>query len=255
MFKYKKRLSQNFLIDNNIKNNILQKFNITNKKIVIEIGPGNGSITQHLAKMSSKMFLIEIDNTLISELKTQFKDNANIFIYHDDILKFNLNKLFNLYSDIRIFGNIPYKISTKIILLLLKYITYIYDIHLIVQDDIYKRLNCENKTYSFLQLIILYNFEIKYFFTIKPTSFFPAPKILSCFIRLKPKKNKTYILNYNYFKYFLKFFFKNKRKKIYKSVLQLIYLNKYFDLNERPESFSLNEYIRLFNLIYISKID
>ena len=121
MFYSKKSLGQNFLKDQNIIKKILNLKNVQNKDIV-EIGPGNGAITDKILNNKPKsLIVIEKDNNLIKKLKEKYKENKLISFYNDDILKINLEK--KIKKNSIIFGNLPYNISSQILVKLIKFIT------------------------------------------------------------------------------------------------------------------------------------
>ncbi|HIH2763074.1 MAG TPA: rRNA adenine N-6-methyltransferase family protein, partial [Candidatus Azoamicus sp.] len=103
----KKNLSQNFLVDNNIKKKMLEHINICKKDVIVEIGSGEGAISKDIYKLAKIAFFIEIDKNLIINLKENIELSDKIKIYNDDILKFNLKDLIKKYKNIRIIGNIP----------------------------------------------------------------------------------------------------------------------------------------------------
>ena len=121
----KKSLSQNFLTDKNICKKIISKTNIRNK-VVIEIGPGRGSLTEIIvSKKPKKLYLIEKDDILSEELRNKYKNNSKICIYNQDILDFNFSKL----KDINVISNLPYNISSKFLLKIIVKFTYIIKIY------------------------------------------------------------------------------------------------------------------------------
>lgn len=256
-YKHKKSLSQNFLIDENIKNKIIKEINIKKTDILLEIGAGNGSLSEKISLLSKKTYLIEIDTDLIPELKCKLNKNNNTNIYNDDILKFNMKDLAKKYKQIRIIGNLPYKISTKLLLNLINFDKKIKDIHIIIQKDMAERISTEqnSKDYNRLSIITQYHFNIKKIFDIKATSFKPIPKIISSFIKLTPKKNKKFLLNYNIFKNIIKTAFNNRRKKLSKSIENLDKFKKYINTNNRADNTSVNEYIRISNFFTCLKND
>ena len=251
----KKFLSQNFLIDQNIKKKIIDSININKNDIILEIGAGNGAISKDLSILAKQTILIEIDTSLIPHLKNKLKHINNKEIYNDDILKFNTKDIIKKYKMLRIIGNIPYKISTKIILNFIKFKKNIKDMHLVIQKEISNRLIKNNKFYSSSSVIIKYHFNIINIFDIKPNSFKPIPKIKSSFIKLIPKKNDIKLLNYEIFKNIIKSSFNKKRKKIYKSIKNIKQFKKYINIYKRAENTTLNEYIRISNLLSITKND
>ena len=191
MIKAKKSLGQNFLIDQNIIDKIIDIVEIKDKS-VLEIGPGTGNLTKGILKKKPKRLLVvEKDNDLVKFLYKNF-DNQ-IKIINDDILKIDEN---NLDTNIlTVFGNLPYNISTEI---LCKWILNIKDKHfwfeqlvLMFQKEVADRIIAKFNTKNYGRLSILSNWklEIEKIFDIKPSSFYPKPKIDSSVLLLKPKLN------------------------------------------------------------------
>lgn len=252
MFKYKKNLGQNFLFDYNIIQKIINILNINKSDIILEIGSGYGNVSMYLINVK-KLILIEIDKNLFKELKKKFCSHLNIDIYNDDFLKFNIKNIIINYKKIRIIGNIPYRISNKIFIFLIKYYKNTFDISLIVQKDVVVKFFIKKKITGWLYFFLTYSFKLLNMFDINPISFYPKPKVMSSFIRIAP--NKIYfLLNLNCSKKFLKYLFTQKRKKIIFIYPKIILFKKYFDLSKRPEEITMCEYIRFLNLIYITHI-
>ena len=191
MIKAKKSLGQNFLIDQNIIDKIIDIVEIKDKS-VLEIGPGTGNLTKNILKKKPKRLLVvEKDNDLVKFLSKNF-DNQ-IKIINDDILKIDEN---NLDTNIlTVFGNLPYNISTEI---LCKWILNIKDKHfwfdqlvLMFQKEVADRIIAKFNTKNYGRLSILSNWklEIEKICDIKPSSFYPKPKIDSSVLLLKPKLN------------------------------------------------------------------
>ena len=207
MIKAKKSLSQNFLIDKNISKKIVKQVNIY-KKIVLEIGPGYGFMTDHILESNpKKLILVEKDNNLIKYLKDKFKDNKKIEIIEMDIINFNLSNFKNLI----IISNLPYNISTKIILYLFHFNKNISEMVLMLQKEVAEKFDYRQpimNKYKFLTKI-LSNYNIC--FNVSPNVFFPKPKVESSIVKFK-LMNKN--MNINKAKIFSNLIFKNVRKKI-----------------------------------------
>lgn len=251
---FKKYLSQNFLIDKNIIKNIIENINISRNDIIIEIGSGTGLLSVHLLNKAKKTILIEIDKSLIKKLQKNIKNTTNAKIYNEDILKFDFKSLIKQHKKIRIIGNIPYKISTKILILLNKYRINIKDIHLVIQSDLIKKLT-QKKQKNLISKTILNNFNFKNIFNIKASSFKPKPKINSAFIKLTPKNTKNITLNNDKLYHLMKLAFTNKRKKLYKSIKNIEKYKKYINIKKRPNEYNLKDFIRINNLLIINKND
>ena len=238
MIKAKKSLSQNFLIDQNVCNKILKYTDIKNKT-VLEIGPGYGFMTDRIIKKKPKeLILIEKDSDLSAYLHNKYKNNEKIKLIEKDILKFDLKK----YSNLIIISNLPYNISTKIILYLFKFNKNILEMVFMLQKEVaYKfdyNLPNMNK-YKFLTNIVS---DFSRCFNVSATVFFPIPKVSSTVVKFKFKNNKY---NLNDANIFCKKIFKNVRKKIYNNLR----INKKIPLLEkRVNELSIKELLIIYNL-------
>lgn len=239
------------MIDKNIKYKILVFLNLSKNDIVLEVGPGDGFLSNDISFVN-KLILVEIDIGLIPFLKKKFNSNKNVLILNDDILKFNFKDFFLKFKNVRIFGNIPYNISSEILLLFIKFYDFIVDIHITLQLDLAKKIVIDFKS-NYLSFILNFYFNIDILFNIKSSSFFPEPKVNSCFLKLNPKKNK-YVVNLKFFNDITKKIFLNKKKKIIFFCFESSFLKKIFNLDCKFDKFDKFEYLRLINFLYSSKI-
>ena len=238
MRKAKKSLSQNFLIDKNIRNKIVNLTDIKNK-IVLEIGPGYGFLTDNiLIKKPKELFLIEKDRKLSIILKKKYKDKKNVIILEEDILKYN----FDNFKKLIIISNLPYNISTKIILYLFKFNKNISEMILMIQKEVAEKFdyNLPNMNkYKFLTKISTLYTRC---FNVSSKCFIPQPKVKSTVVKFK-------FLNSNYDNHksekFVNQIFKNVRKKIYKNIK----LNKTSELlyNKRVNELKIDELLDIYN--------
>lgn len=245
---FKKKLGQNFLIDNNVKKKILESIDIKKNDIIIEIGAGEGSISKEISNLSKKSYFIELDKTFIKKLKTTI-DVGKSSIHNDDILKFNIKDLIKKHKKIRIIGNLPYKTSTKIIMSLLEFKKNIIDMHFLVQKEIAEKITAKDNNKNKLSIKLQYFFDIEKKYEIKPHSFYPVPKIMSSFIKMKPKKQKNKIADINLFNNILTKAFNNKRKQIKKSLTEIKNKNIINNDKLRPQDITINEFIDIYNHI------
>ena len=250
MIKAKKSLGQNFLIDKNILEKIVNTANIENKKI-LEIGPGTGNLTSYILKKNpKKLTVIEKDNELAKNLEIKF--NNQIEIVTDDVLKIN-----TFFEDkVTVFGNLPYNISTEI---LSKWIINLKDnfwfecLVLMFQKEVADRIIAEFNTSNYGRLSIICNWKlnIKKICDIKPEAFSPKPKINSSLLFFYPKKNWVKINDPNNLEKVTRVFFNQRRKMLKKPFNQLFkgdqrVLDKLkIDLNLRPQNINLETYYKL----------
>ncbi len=214
----KKSLGQNFLIDKNIINKILDITKIKDKNI-LEIGPGTGNLTsQILKRFPKKLTVIEKDGELIKILKNTFDKKINII--HSDVLEIDINKLDK--EKFTVFGNLPYNISTEI---LCKWIININDknfwfnnLILMFQKEVADRIISKSNSSNYGRLSILSNWKlkIKRVFDVKSTCFSPKPKVDSTVLFFEPKKNFLRIKDAKNLEHITKIFFMHRRKMIKK---------------------------------------
>ena len=248
IYKAKKSLGQNFLVDNNVINKIIEITDINNK-IVMEIGAGYGNLTKAIiSKNPKKILAVEKDKKLASILVKNFKDYNNLEIINRDILNVIEGK--KSEHNVVIFGNLPYNVSTKILasLILLKKWPPWYDLLIFMfQKEVADRILAKNHTKDFSRLTVLSNwrFEIKKHFDISKNCFFPKPKINSSLLSFKPKINDQFNLkNPKNLEKITRVLFSNRRKMINKNFNKLfekkksITKNLNIDLNKRPEELS-----------------
>ena len=252
----KKSLGQNFLIDKNIINKIIKIGNIDNDKVVMEIGPGYGNLTEAINEMSpKKIFAIEKDKKLFLFLKDKFRNQKNVSIINDDIL--NIIKKKNLKKNIIIFGNLPYNISTQILASLImveKWPPWYEMLIFMFQEEVADRIMAKSQTKELNRLSVLANWrlEIKKHFNITKNCFFPKPKINSTLLSFKPKKNIQFnIKNPKNLEKITRILFSNRRKMINKNFEKLFGKNSpsvknlNIDLKKRPENLSIEMYYKI----------
>lgn len=238
MLKAKKSLSQNFLVDKNISKKITSLTDIKNKHIV-EIGPGYGFLTDMILKKKPKLiYIIEKDEELYKYLKLKYKNIKNIIIVNDDIFNFDFKKL----KQIIIISNLPYNISTKIILHLFKYNKNIIEMIVMLQREVAEKFDYKipgmNK-YKFLTNVVS---SFSKCFDVSADVFKPKPKVKSTVVKFKFNKegfdiNKAYK--------FSNLIFKNVRKKISKNIN---FKNKDKLLSKRVNQLNINDLTNIYNL-------
>ena len=252
MIRAKKSLGQNFLIDKDIINRIINTVLITDNEI-LEVGPGTGNLTREILKNNpSKMYLIEKDTFLAESLKEITDERVKIF--NEDILKFNEKSLSK--NKIIVFGNLPYNISTEILsswITNLKDDYWFSDLILMFQKEVADRIIAQFNTSTYGRLSILANWRlnINKICDISPESFSPKPKIQSTLIHFTPKKKFIEIKNPINLEKITRIFFSHRRKMLKKPFNQIFNGNldliKKFnlDLNLRPQNIDFETYYKL----------
>ena len=214
MKKAKKSLSQNFIIDKNVCKKIISESNVRNK-IVLEIGPGYGFLTDYILENNpKKIIVVEKDKFLVNDLKKKFKNKIEII--NDDILKIDEKKLSN--ERLIVFGNLPYNISTEILakwIINLENTNFWFDSLILmfqkeVADRILSKFNSSN--YGRLTILANWKLEINKICDIKPGSFFPKPKVDSSLLFFKPKKIFYQFKNSKNLEKITRIFFNHRRK-------------------------------------------
>lgn len=188
-FKFQKRFGQNFLIDESVLSNIISSSNITKNDCVLEIGPGIGTMTQALAEAAGHVIAVEIDANLIPILHETLKDYSNVTIIHSDVLKLNLNELIETYNSgkpIKVVANLPYYITTPIIMGLFESSAPLHSITVMVQKEVADRMQAGpgTKDYGALSLAVQFYSEPYIVQLVPPNCFIPRPNVGSAVIRL-----------------------------------------------------------------------
>ena len=242
MIKAKKSLGQNFLIDKNIAKKIALSANIK-KEIIVEIGPGKGILTDEILKYKPKLLiLIEKDKNLFEELKYKYHKINNIKIIHEDALYYNYSLIKNKF---KVVAYLPYNISIKIIIQLLKINKNLYQI---VADKMkYSNNIKKNRLNLFLEI----SSEYKSLFNVSNKVFRPKPKVLSSVITIKPKSKQ--LIDLKKFEIFTREIFKFKRKKLSNVLPKKLIknnLNFILNLNKRAEDMNTEELLNIFKEFY-----
>ena len=252
MIKAKKSLGQNFLIDKNILDKIINVVPIKGKT-VLEIGPGSGNLTQQILNKNPKKFIvIEKDNDLVKYLEKIF--NNQIKIIHNDVLKINEKTLSK--EKITVFGNLPYNISTEILskwILNLEKNFWFDHLILMFQKEVAERILAKYNTSEYGRLSILANWKlnIKKISDVKPSSFSPSPKIDSSILHFSPKNNYHVLKNPKNLEKITRVFFSHRRKMLKKPYNQIFNGNKEIikklkiNLNLRPQNLNTDMYYNL----------
>ena len=250
--KPKKKLGQNFIIDQNMIKKIVDCVSINQENEILEIGAGTGNLTDFLIKKKpKKIYLVEKDKNLTQILRDKFGEKTKVF--NEDILKFSKSNL--LTNNSIIFGNLPYNISSQILTKFI-YHSEIFKFKMLVfmfQKELADRIIAQTNSsdYGRLSIISRWKFNIKKAFDINPNCFFPAPKVKSSLLIFMPK-NKYYELNSSKNLEHVTNIFFNQRRKMIKKPLKLLFKNYEkiaeelsLDLNLRPQNLSKLSYYKI----------
>ncbi len=192
-FAFQKKFGQNFLIDTHVLEKIIAAAGVTEDDCVLEIGPGIGTMTQYLAEHARSVVAVEIDKNLIPILQETLKEYENITIINDDILKVDINKLTEEYNGgrpIKVVANLPYYITTPIIMGLFEGGVPIDNITVMVQKEVAERMQVGpgSKDYGALSLAVQYYADAYIVANVPPNCFIPRPGVGSAVIRLTRHK-------------------------------------------------------------------
>lgn len=254
--KPKKNLGQNFLVDNEVLQKIINAVNATKEDIIIEIGPGQGALTKELVKIS-KVVAIEIDK----EMRPYLSSIKDLDVVYDDVLDVDLNKILQdyQYKNVYIIANIPYYITTPIIKKIMSSKIEFKEIILMVQKELADRFASipGASEYNNLTVFLNYFFNIENLFFVGKKSFYPVPKVNSEVIKFKSREDKEELQDYAFFEKIVKESFLHRRKTIKNNLknYNLDKLNKVllkFDqsINNRPQDLSLKAYVAIANELY-----
>lgn len=195
-FKFKKSLGQNFLIDANVIREVLHKADVTKNTGVIEVGPGIGSLTEQLAKVAKKVVAFEIDQRLIPVLADTLSPYDNVTVIHKDVLEANIEETIKEHlsdcDEIVVVANLPYYITTPILMNFLEQTTSISRYYTMMQKEVGERLSAQpgSKSYGSLSIAINYYTEAKVVQHVPKTVFMPPPNVDSIIVELKTREEK-----------------------------------------------------------------
>ena len=259
-FSFSKSLGQNFLIDGNIVKNIVEKSGITDEDIVLEIGPGFGTLTEELALNAKKVIAIEKDNRLMEVLDYTLQNYDNVKIINEDFLKIDLEKIFIEEAEgrkLKVVANLPYYITTPILERIIENKKYFSTISVMVQEEVARRVVAlpNNKDYGSLTLYLEYNCEKEILMKVPRTVFMPSPKVDSAILYLKLVERDLDVDEDYLFK-FIRSGFTKRRKNIMNSLskgfvniskeeLKEILSSLELSNNLRAENLSLQDYINI----------
>ncbi len=260
--KANKSLGQNFLINQQIIDDIVKVANVNEDDLIIEIGPGLGSLTSKLADNAKKVIAIELDQNMIEILKERFSLYKNVEIIHGDIIKVDLKELIGEEKKVKIVANLPYYITTPIVMKLLEENLKMESITVMVQKEVGERF-CAipgGKEYGAITVSINYYSDSKIVLEVPKDNFNPIPEVDSCVVQLKLKENHIELKDKKLFFRLIKIAFSQRRKNIgnsltgigmtkqeVKEMLEALGL----DINLRAENLSINQYAQIAN--YIAK--
>jgi 16S rRNA (adenine1518-N6/adenine1519-N6)-dimethyltransferase len=254
----KKRLSQNFLVDDDAARRIVDSLDLDWEDVVLEIGAGKGALTGYLLDKAKEIVAVEIDGRLCNYLGRKFRGRDNLRIVHGDILKADFTTLFTPPLKYKVVGNLPYKITSPVLDLLLDQRDRIVLSVLMVQQEVAQRIcaNPGSRHWSPLSIAIQLHSQAEILFHLKPSSFFPPPRVRSSVIRLAfLSRQRVLIPDEKAFFRIVRAAFALRRKTLLNSLAVNLHLPKPelepilkktgIDLLSRAEALTLSQYADL----------
>ena len=257
-FNFKKKFGQNFIIDSNIIDGIISKLDIDKDTLVIEIGPGAGALTEKLCKEAGFVLCYEIDETLKTILSDNLKVYNNVNIIFGDFLKANVCedlKKYN-YKKIYVVANLPYYITTPIIMKFIDDKINVDKMAVMVQKEVGDRFKASinTKDYSSLSIFLNYYFDVQKILDVSRNVFMPKPNVDSIVILFTKKKSKLYVKDEGLFFKLVRDSFKQKRKTIKNNLkdyeldkIEAVLLKNNLSLSSRAEQIKIEVFIDIIN--------
>lgn len=261
-FRFTKSLGQNFLIDDDIIDRIIEGANLVDDDLVLEIGPGIGTLTKEMSKVAKNVSVVEIDKKLIPILEETLEEFDNINIYNEDVMKADLKKIAENMGEkpVKVVANLPYYITTPIIMRFLEEDINVSDIVVMVQKEVAERMNAQpgKKDFGALSVAVQYYCDTEIISKVPRHLFVPQPKVDSIVIALRVRPFKKYeVEDEKLFFKIVKAAFGQRRKTLLNSLSSMGILEKPkisevlslsgIDEKRRGETLSLDEFAKLSN--------
>lgn len=253
-FRFSKSLGQNFLIDDSVPRDIVAGADVCEDDLVIEIGPGVGTLTAQLLKKAKRVVAIELDSSLIPILTEELGDNPKFQLIHNDALKVDFNEIIGDEKSVKLVANLPYYVTTPIIVNLLKGGYNFKSLTIMIQKEVAERMNAEPncKDYGALSILVQYYCNTKIVRKVPPSCFIPRPKVDSIVIRLERLEEPSVkVKNEKLFFEIVRHAFNMRRKtlwnatknvKLQKELMEKAYEEAGIDPKRRGETLSLAEF-------------
>jgi 16S rRNA (adenine1518-N6/adenine1519-N6)-dimethyltransferase len=264
-FKFKKGLGQNFLIDDSVLEDVVDGADVNNEDFIIEIGPGFGTLTRALLKRAKKVCAIELDEKLFPILEEELKEFDNFELIHKDALKVDFNELMANEKSVKLVANLPYYLTTPIIVNLLTKGYNFKSLTIMIQKEVGVRIDSEPdcKAYGAFSILVQYYCNTKILRLVPPSAFLPQPKVESIVIRLdKLEEPKVKVKDEALFFSIVRQSFNMRRKTLWNGVknigvskedLEKCFERANIDPKRRGETLSLQEFATLSDEIGLVK--
>lgn len=252
----RKRFGQHFLSDQSVIQHIIAVLAPRAEDRLVEIGPGQGALTYPVLKQTRQLEVVELDRDLIPILEQRGKALGELVVHAADVLDFDFATVKTDDRLLRVFGNLPYNISTPLIFHLLKYQSIISDMVFMVQKEVAERLAAAPDTdhYGRLSVMVQYHCQVDLLFDVAPDAFYPPPKVISSIIRMLPHKHYPCVANDEaFFGAVVKQAFSQRRKTLRNSLRTMVTAEQWEKLpiasSARPEQLSVKEFVELANVL------
>jgi 16S rRNA (adenine1518-N6/adenine1519-N6)-dimethyltransferase len=256
----RKRFGQNFLHDQGVIHGIIAAIRPREGQHLVEIGPGMGAMTEPLLDACKEMEAIELDRDLIPGLRVQFALQGGLTLHNADALKFDFCSLAGDGRPLRVVGNLPYNISTPLIFHLIEQSHCIHDMHFMLQQEVVNRLAAApgGGDYGRLSIMVQYHCQVEKLFTVPPEAFDPPPKVHSAIVRLTPYATPPFpAKDERLLKELVTLSFQQRRKTLRNNLKKLLDAAAIeslgIDPGRRPETLSLEEFVRLADALYAQR--
>jgi len=254
MLAPRKRFGQHFLRDGGVISHIIAALAPKKTDHLIEIGPGQGALTIPVLEQVKQLEVIELDRDLIPLLQARNRHHDKLIIYNEDVLRFDFETLKKDERLLRLFGNLPYNISTPLIFHVIRYAQLISDMLFMLQKEVAERLAApvDSEHYSRLSVMVQYHCQVDLLFDVPASAFHPPPKVTSSIVRLTPHHAYPYLAqHYPLFETIVRQAFGQRRKTLRNSLREMISNDIWEKVNLssdlRPENLSVQDFVNLSN--------
>lgn len=261
-FRFSKSLGQNFLIDDSVLEDIVEGAEVSEEDLVIEIGPGVGTLTRELIKKAKRVVAIELDSNLIPILTEELGNEEKFSLIHNDALKVNFDEIMAGEKSVKLVANLPYYVTTPIIAKLLNEGYKFKSLTIMIQKEVAERMNSEPncKEYGSISVLVQYFCTTKIIRKVAPSSFMPRPKVDSIVIRLdRLEQPRVELKDEKLFFDIVRNSFNMRRKTLWnalksfgldKESMEGVFKDAGIDQKRRGETLSIEEFGALANSLY-----
>jgi len=261
-FRFSKSLGQNFLIDDSVLQDIVEGAEVSEEDLVIEIGPGVGTLTRELIKKAKRVVAIELDSDLIPILTEELGNEEKFSLIHNDALKVNFDEIIAGEKSVKLVANLPYYVTTPIIAKLLNEGYKFKSLTIMIQKEVAERMNSEPncKEYGSISVLVQYFCTTKIIRKVAPSSFMPRPKVDSIVIRLdRLEQPRVELKDEKIFFDIVRNSFNMRRKTLWnalksfgldKESMEGVFKDAGIDQKRRGETLSIEEFGALANSLY-----